>query len=288
MELIGLGIAGGIAAFASLIGYFEVRRVQQRAQLIAHLTQYNPLFLSDRWTRVVYIMETVGQEAKKWQRGILLVTEKRIAIYPFTPNNPDKAKAFVTVQPHDLRGFWRPVKYMPGENEIWIHAEIDAGWHILKLKLYQYDMQALIRAMKEISTEEQVIAYRRRRPYIHRDLTLAYPAKQSLTGEWEIGQVVQIYLMPLYLVIMRENRILESIELTKIQDIGALKRMEGGKPDGLIRFFVDNKLRAFALDDYESWAESLADAAKRTLEEPVMRKRKSKDDDDSEDWDDVQ
>lgn len=285
MEFIGFAIAGGIATIASLVGYFEVRRVQQRAQLIAHLTQYNPLFLSDRWTRVLYRIETIGQDSKKWQRGILLVTHKRIAIYPFTADKPDKAKALFTVQPHELRGFWRPVKYMPGENEIWIHAEIDESWHILKLKLYQYDMQTLIRAMKEISTEEQVTAYRRRRPYIHRDLTTAFPATQSLTGAWEIGTALKLYLMPLYLVIFRENRILESIELSKIQDIGALKRMEGGNPAGLIRFFVDNELRAFALDNYESWAEALAEATKRTLEEPVMRKRKSKDDDD---WDDVE
>ena len=78
---------------------------------------------------------------------------------------------------------------------------------------------------------------------------------------------------------------IEKQNFSKIQDIGALKRMEGGKPEGLIRFFVDNELRAFAIDDYERWAELLATASKRTLEEPVMRKRKSKDDDDIDDWD---
>ena len=39
---------------------------------------------------------------------------------------------------------------------------------------------------------------------------------------------------------------------------------------------------AFAMNDYEVWAADLAEAAKRTLEEPVMRKGKGKDDDEDE------
>ena len=175
---------------------------------------------------------------------------------------------------------------MAGENTIWIHAEIGTGWHILKLRLYQYDMQKLVRALKEISTPEQVTAYRRRRPYIHEGLVTAFPAHQTITGAWELDSPVQLYLMPLFLVILRDNHVQEKIDLSNIQDIGALKRMEGGKPEGLIRFFVDNELRAFAIDDYEQWAELLATASKRTLEEPVMRKRKSKDNDgEFDDWD---
>lgn len=285
MELIGWGIVSGIVAISGLFGFIEIRRANKTAKLVDNLKQYDPLFLSDRWTRVRYRIETIGENQSKWQRGTLLVTHKRVAIYPYVPDDTEKVKALYTIQPTEIRGFWRPVKYMPGENEIWVHADIGAQWHILKLTLYQYDMQALIRAMKDITSDEQITAYRRRRPYIHRDLSDAYPATQSLTGEWEIGTKIQLYLMPLYLVILRENRVLEQITLSQIQDIGALKRMEGGKPDGLVRFFVDNELRAFALNDYQSWAQDIAEAAKRTLEEPVTRKRKSKDDDDLDDWD---
>jgi hypothetical protein len=286
MELISFGIVGAVVGAISLFGYIEVRRAGRRAQFIESLRQYDPLYLSDRWTTVNYSLEIIGQESSKWQRSTLLITHKRIAIYPYIPDDFDKVKALYTIQPHELQGFWRPIKYMAGENELWIHAQIDEVWQILKLKLYQYDMHVLIRAMKEISTEEQVKAYRRQRPYIHRDTTPAFPAKQTLTGEWELGGQVQLYLMPLYLVILSNFRVQERYALTQIQDIAALKRMEGGKPDGLIRFFMDNELRAFALDDYEAWAEALAEASKRTLEEPVMRKRKSKDDDDLDDWDD--
>ncbi|MGJ3237220.1 MAG: hypothetical protein ACFE0Q_00795 [Anaerolineae bacterium] len=288
MEMIGIGIAGGLALATGLIGYIEARRASKTSQLVDHLKQYEPLFLNDRWTRVVYQIETIGEKAPRWQRATLLVTHKRVALYPYVPNQPDKVKALYTIQPDELRGFWRPIKYMSGQNTIWLHAEISGRWQILKLKLYQYDMQELVRALKEISTPEQVTAYRRRRPYIHRGPIHAHPAHQTLTGAWEIGTAIQLYLMPLYLVVMRDGRVRQQIELAQIQDIGALKRMEGGKPAGLIRFFVDNDLQAFALDDYEAWAQALAEASKRTLEEPVMRKRKAKDNGDAlDDWDDL-
>ncbi|MGB7338481.1 MAG: hypothetical protein WBC91_06275 [Phototrophicaceae bacterium] len=283
MEMIGLGIGGLLATAVSVFGYLEVRRVGRTAQLVDRLQQYEPLFLSDRWTRVRYTVVQLPEESNKWQRGTLLITHKRIAMYPYTPDDPETAEALFTINPHEIQGFWRPIKYMAGENEIWIHAQIGDTWQILKMKLYQYDMQDLIRAMKVITTPEQITAYRRRRPYIHRALTTAFPAHQTLTGAWETASAVQLYLMPLYLIILVDGKVHERIDLKDIQDIAALKRMDGGKPEGLVRVFVDNVLRAFALNEYEAWAQDLAEASKRTLEEPVTRKRKSKDED--EDFD---
>ena len=287
MEFIGIGVTGLLVAVGTLWGYIEVKRSGRTNRLIESLKQYNPLYLTDSWEKTYYRVEFIGGNEQQWQRAILLVTHKRIALYPFNPNDEEKVKALYTIQPHEIRGFWRPIKYMAGENTIWIHAEIGTGWQILKLRLYQYDMQKLVRALKEISTSEQVTAYRRRRPYIHEGLVTAFPAHQTITGAWELSSPVQLYLMPLFLVILCNNHVQEKINLSNIQDIGALKRMEGGTPEGLIRFFVDNELRAFAIDDYEHWAELLATASKRTLEEPVIRKRKSKDNDSEfDDWDD--
>jgi hypothetical protein len=263
-------------------GAYETRRNRHVSRLIAKLAKHEPIYLSRRWTIIKY--QWVAADADdKWQRCILLITHKRIAIYPYPPEN-ENVLPLATIQPHELRGFWRPVKYHSGNNDLWVHAQIGLTWGILKLQTYHSDMQKLIRAMKEISSQEQTKAYRRRRPYIHREPTRAFPAEQSLTGDWELSEVIRLYLMPLYLVIFSADEVQRSIELTEIQDIAALKRMEGGKPTGLIRFTYADEDLAFALDDYEKWASDLADAAKRTLEEPVMRKRKSKDDEDE--WDD--
>lgn len=264
-------------------GAYETRVNRRVERLLTELRKYMPLYLSNRWTVIQYQWAAVDKDSK-WQRCVLFIDHKRIAIYPHPPAN-EHVEPLLTVQRHELQGFWRPVKYHSGRNELWIHAQIGLTWGILKLRLYYNDMQVLIRAMKEISSEEQVKAYRRRRPYIHRAPSIAFPAQQSLTGEWEMGESVRLYLMPLYLVIFAGEEVQRLIELASIQEIAALKRMEGGRPAGLIRFRFTEETLAFALDDYQSWAKDLAEAAKRTLEEPVIQKRKGKDD---EEWDDVE
>ncbi|MEL6525651.1 MAG: hypothetical protein AAFQ07_08070 [Chloroflexota bacterium] len=283
MEFFGVMAAGLIALVSGAVGYYEVRRVAKIAQLIARFEQMNPLYLSDRWTQVQYIWQTPRSTAVQWRRGILVVTDKRVAIYDYAPAPANDLPEPIATLPTDtLRGFWRPEKYTPGINEMWIHSEQRKRWYLLKVRLRQYEMQALVRAMKEISTEEQVTTYRRRRPY-HHLLTDGQPAKQTLTGAWELSDPLSLYIMPLMLVVMRAETVLETVELAHIQDIAALKRMEGGEPAGLVRFTIVNpdetsEQRAFGIARYEEWAEILAEAAKRTLEEPVERKRKGKED----------
>jgi hypothetical protein len=114
-------------------------------------------------------------------------------------------------------------------------------------------------------------------------LTSAHPAQQTLHGAWELDPPVNLYIMPLNLVIFSGSEVQQVIPLTKIQNIAALKRMEGGKPEGLVRFTLDDETLAFASDDYVQLSALLAEAAKRTLEEPVIRKQKGKDDDDGDD-----
>ncbi len=278
MEIISIGVTGLLFAIGTLWGYLEVKRSRTN-RLVENLKQYDPLYLSDYWKKTDYCVEIIGDNKQKWENAILLVTHKRIALYPFSSNSEGKTKALFTIHPHELRGFWQRIKFFAGENTIWIHAEIDTQWYILKLKPHPYDRAILVQALEKISTSEQAKAYYMPRPYIHEGLSTAFPAHQTITGTWELGSPIQLYLMPLFLVILSKSHVQETIDLSKIQDIGALKRMEDGKPEGIIRFFVDEEFRAFALDDYERWAELLATASKRTLEEPVMRKQKIKDED---------
>lgn len=224
-----------------------------------------------------YTIDTPFSTENKWQKSLLFITHKRMAVYHYP-----KLQPAYTLQLQELRGFWRPQKYTEGNNEMWIHAQIGVTWHIIKLRLYKSQMQKLVRAMKAIATEAQTKAYRRRRPYIHRDPVPAHPAKQNLHGAWELDAPVNLYIMPLHLVIFHGEEVYNSLDLTTVQNIAALKRMEGGKPDGLVRFTAGEEEFAFALDDYEAWASDLAEAAKRTLEEPVERKRKGKDDEDDD------
>lgn len=262
------------------IGYLGIRRGARLQAFLNSFAAADPIYLSHALGLARYKVVQPGQR-ERWRRGVLVITHKRLALYDASAETGDSP--LFHAQPDEIQGFWRPVKYQDGLNEIWIHTQIGVTWAILKLSLQKTEMQKLIRAMKAITTEEQIKAYRRRRPYIHREPAIAYPAKQTLQGEWELYDPVTLYLMPLALVILQEETVKQVLLLADMQQIAALRRMEGGEPAGLIRFALGEADYAFATNAYEAWAHDLAEAAKRTLEEPLQRKRKSKSDDDEED-----
>lgn len=263
-----LACGSGLTGFA----YWQHQRQVHLQRLIIELEAQNPLYCDNPWNISQYQVGKPGAKAGRWQRAVLVVTAKRLVIYDLGDAQP-----VFTIMPHEIQGFWRPRKYRSGSNEIWIHAQIGVRWHILKVRLWQTAMMSLVRALKAVATDAQVNAYRRRRPYIHRGPSRAYPAEQNLQGAWELNKVVELYLMPLSLVVLYKGTVQSVYDLSTIQSIAALKRMEGGSPDGLLRFMVGAHLQlAFALDEYEAWATDLAEAAKRTLEEPLLRKRKTK------------
>jgi hypothetical protein len=281
MEFIGIGIVGGITA--SLAGWiaYQIRQATIAYRFIQGLEAQKPFYLSPRWIDLQFQAGILSESSSKWQRLILFIGHKRLAIYPYPPK-PD-SQPLLSIDPQELRGFWRPEAYHDGINEVWIHAESLQHWRLVKIRSNRYVMPDIIRALKELSSPEQVKAYRRRRPYPYLGPNPALPARQGLTGEWELFNPVELYLMPLHLVIMKEGIIQRVLHMEAIQNIAALKRMEGGEPVGIVRFSHDGENFAFATNEYETWASTIAEAAKRSLEEPVMQKQKSKEGD----WDDV-
>ena len=269
------------SAVSSSLGVviYGIYRQRQHTRFIRELHIPPDALYRDWWQNTHFWVNSPGEDAPRqhWEKCLLIITHKRLAIYTYP--NPEPC---FTLAPHELQGFWRPEKYNDATNEIWIHAQIGLTWQILKLRLQKYAMQRLVRAIKEIATEEQIKAYRRRRPYLHREPEKAYPAIQTLQGSWELNSPVHLYLMPLYLVIMQQGIVERVLPLAGIQNIAALRRMEGGEPAGLIRFIMGDETFAFALNQYETWAADLAEAAKRTLEEPLIRKQKGKDEDEDE------
>ncbi|MBZ0283930.1 MAG: hypothetical protein K8L97_24540 [Anaerolineae bacterium] len=186
--------------------------------------------------------------------------------------------------PHDqLRWFGRPQKYTDGINEIWLHYETENGWKLLKLWMHRAVMQDVVRALKTISPPELVTAYRRRRPYIHAEPITAHPAAQDIHGAWTLAEPVMLYLMPRFLLILDGETVLRKIPLEAVQQIGALRRLDQPGAQGLLRFHAEEETFAFALDQHEAFANAVADAAKRTLEAPMERKQKGKDDYEDED-----
>lgn len=253
---------------------------QRRAEIRAR----KPLFATLDLLYLRYQTVAVAQAAQpaRWQRGLLTVEHDGVHLYPRT------AKMDIHVHFAELRWFGRPQKYHPYDNELWLHSASGAGWHLLKLRLPQYYTRHLVRALKQIATPEQVKAYRRQRPYIHYGPAPATPATQTIHGAWNVAaQSCQLYVMPAALVLFdAAGRVQRALPLEQIQDIEVLPRLDAPHLGGVVRFRATGppaQTLAFALPDYGPLGAALAEAAKRSLEQPPTFYGKKKDDDDDDD-----
>jgi hypothetical protein len=246
------------------------RAIQARLQAIR--AQEQPLLLIGH-VDAHWRIAPVWGIGTRWMRAIIAITHQDMIIY-------DRTKAVLEHFrcSHDqIRWFGRPKPYTSGHNDMWIHVETPRGWDIVQIRLYRDSMRDLVRMLKEVVDYELVVAYRRRRPYIHAGPVQAAPATQDIHGAWSLESPVHLYIMPRFLVIFQDKQIIRKFPLEQIQQIGALRRIDQPQANGLIRFQAGEEALAFALRDYETFAAQLAEAAKRTLEAPLERKQKGKD-----------
>ncbi|MBI1279123.1 MAG: hypothetical protein GC179_13425 [Anaerolineaceae bacterium] len=259
------------------IHQYRVQRAVYRHLLTLKEQQPDIIFSEQSVNR--FAIDIINGSSTRKTRGIITLSSHEIGVYPvkFPP------QAVITFSPADIRGFWRPQSYASGMNELWIHVERKREWVLVKLWLGREQMMEFIRTLKPMVEPEMVIAYRRQRPYIHYGPLLAQPAEQDIHGAWTLEPTISLYLMPRYLLILHDDAVQQMIPLEAVQQIGALRRLDAPQANGLVRFQTAEAHYAFALKDYEAFANALADAAKRTLEAPVMQKQKGKDGE----WDDA-
>lgn len=260
--------------------------VFQRAkrQLYQRVKQEKPLCVLWFYPPVAYRQMAIPAQdnSPRWRACMLVVDQRGVTVYPSSPKMDER----IDFPREALRWFGRPHKYQPGNNDIWLHFELDGRWQVIEFRIEQSGMQALVRALKQIATPEQVTMYRRHRPYVHFDATPAYHAEQDIYGAWTVFPVMQFaYLMPYALVILQGNQVKRVIPLAQIQDVEALRRLDALDADGVVRFkIVTGEIKetfALTMAVYLPFAAALAEAAKRTLELPLMKKKE-----DADDWED--
>ncbi|TVR20877.1 MAG: hypothetical protein EA396_09405 [Anaerolineaceae bacterium] len=271
-DLFFVALGAGAIAFVFFLADFENRvikrleRLRPRNAEVAHVAQIR--------------ISHPAQPTRRWSRAILYVSNKHIVIHRRTGT---ETPIFYCLG-HEIEGFWRPRIYQPGINSIEIHANVAGQWTILKVRLTRSRMMALVRALKYFVNDDIERSYRQRRPYIYRPPAPARLATQDIYGMWHYERAFNVYLNPASLVFLGEGDAVERvINLRHLQNIRILRSDESNVERGLVCFRVtppdDDSLAedvAISVDDYSAWAESIALAARRTLEEPITRKRKGK------------
>lgn len=265
-----------IGGFTAWIMY--VQRQFSAAQAFRNqLLVDNPLYVTSgfdcRWS-----ITTLNGSAHRRRRAMLVVAGDGIRLYA----NRHDASGVITIRADNIRWFGRPVKYHDGRNKLWLHVESGGEWQLVRLSLWRGAMADIVRALKLIVAPELVTAYRRHRPYIHFGPVKAQPAEQDIHGAWSLEEPIWLYIMPLYVVLLRQDRVLRLLPLERISQIAALRRLDEPEADGLVSLTIEGERLAFAVKDYEQAATAISEAAKRSLEQPLARKQKKKDDEEDE------
>lgn len=267
-----------VIGLPTLVIVIAIRRQKAIQRRLDEIQAENPAIKIVNDWQFRYRIQKINVNPSGVRKGIVAVTPGEIIVY-------DRSLAVVEqfrYSVENLRWFGRPEKYHSGVNEIWLHFEQGDSWYLLILSMNRGQMHSFVRVMKEIAPPELITAYRRRRPYIHIGPITAYNATQDIYGAWTLTDAINLYLMPRYLTIFEGTRLVRKISLENIQQIGALRRLDAPGAQGLVRFRAEEEAFSFAINDHESFAASLAEAAKRTLEAPIERKQKGKDEDEDE------
>ncbi|MBI1257439.1 MAG: hypothetical protein GC204_08205 [Chloroflexi bacterium] len=224
-------------------------------------------------------IQTVGGTDQGWRHAVVALTADGLEIYP-RKRGMDETHSFAHSA---LHWFGRPQKYHNGRNEIWLHYQTEDQWHLIKLKMSRGAMAEWVRMFKEFATLELITAYRRHRPYVHYGPMRVQPAEEDIYGAWTLQDPVALYVMPMQMVILRETQVLRTIALTQVTQVAAMRRIDKPKADGLVRFSAGEEQLAFACKEHQALGQAVAEAAKSSLEQPLLQKQKGKKDDNDED-----
>jgi hypothetical protein len=271
--LVAASIIGGLGAWiAHQVTVFRAATQLHRRLKDSQLNLVMPPY------SVAYRTQTLGGREGRWRYAVVALSGDGLVIYP-RQRVMDEA---IRLPFKALRWFGRPVKYHEGRNEIWLHYQFENRWQVFKLRTNRYAMADLVRWLKEYAAYDQIVAYRRHRPYVHYGPVRVLPAEEDIHGAWTLSAPVSLYVMPTQLLLLDGERVVRTLLMEQVQQVAAMRRIDKPDADGLVTFTVGEESFAYACKEYQALAQSIADAARRSLEMPLMQKQKGKKDDEDE------
>jgi hypothetical protein len=217
------------------------------------------------------VIAKLGERALRERKAIVAVLPNYVAIYPLTVRMQE---AF-TFNTDDIRWFSLVRGYSDLEREIALDLEKDLQWVDLRIRMDKASIKKLTEAMEPIAPNTVLFTRSRRRPNVRPDPVQAWPATQDIHGAWTLDDPVKLCITPLYLVVLRDGYVQNSFLLPALENIRADKRLDNPDAAGLVRFTAADETFAYAVNDYAGFAEALAGAIKRNVEESAGQKQKT-------------
>lgn len=268
IELIIVGIASAVVGAYWLYGGKQAKgqssahksRTFEKGQSSAHKSRAfedkSVIIVSDSETDYMkFSIDAIGRDVKDdrlWQHGTFVIAQDYIAIYSY-----DKEMPILHVPIDRLKGYF----YVDRDNkpyQLWIHIE-SIMWYLLKFQFEHVQTRGgfreLRRVLDSVSEEGVQIGYQLEAPYIHLGTTIAQEVNSDDDG-WILEDEVQLFLTPLYLVILDETGFyLYKLALSQVSDV---QMIDIHNEKGIIHLTVDGTYQSFALHDYRRWAQLLS------------------------------
>lgn len=159
-----------------------------------------------------------------------------------------------------------------GIAEISLHLEIEKRWRILSLQMPEAEILLLARLLQQVIPSSRLNLGK---PQAHPIGPLpARIAEDSLQGESNLGEEVQLYLLPQLLIVLNGDFVRAKLDTSSIRRVLAVEKLSGRldsllkptAPDGVIRLYSLYETAAFALVQYRELAEEISYLARCPLE----------------------
>jgi|GEM_PF-5395441 len=255
-------LLAGIGSLLAVTLYFRKTPGQTKSGFAAPI----PYDFDDADVRIIsdsnhdymeFSMDAIGREVKDdrlWQEGTIVITDNGIIIYKAGHPTP-----ILGLTLDSLSGYF----YVDRENkpyQMWIHLESHL-WYLLKLQFDHVQTRGgfreLMRVLNTISPDPMEIGYQMKNPqYIHFGTV---EASEVLSDDfsWMTVEKVQLFLTPLYLVVLDRTGLTQyRLPLHSITEV-RLSGIVDEEKIGIIRLTVDGAYQSFALKDYLRWEQAI-------------------------------
>ena len=193
-----------------------------------------------------------GQANDEWQPCLVATWENYVGIYPKTL----LTRQVITFNSRDLRWIGRVQKVTNDRDELSFDVQIEFQWYTVTLRLTDDAMHLFEDEILRLRPENITSARHRRRPNIRCGPIDAYPAGGKLTKIWDSAQSMQLYLTPLWLVILGNDIVIREIALDDISDVQVVDDAQQ------LTLIVDDETLTFETPEYRSLGVLLTEAIK--------------------------